>query len=298
MRIHIFCSVIASLILLSAIPYSLSEPYSLLVDVSSSKPSYTINEMPIISGQVTDSENNPISGATVKITTSRGILWSESDESGKFSYQEPKTSTQGFYVVNILASNNDEQGMATVVYEISGGQEEKKEEIVVTPQEVKPNDPLAVTMTLQAEKILKQIAEAEQKQKAFLEQQKLLEEKRRLADEALIKDLQRWDNENLKYMPQNAFASFLTHVDEKVHAIFWAQFKLTKQISDEAHQAKLKAIEEGASREEALKIYQDTAAISRDEIIDYNTKIQIEQGFADKEVQKKFNTKGKLPREV
>lgn len=254
--------------------------------------------MPLISGTVTDDKDNPIIGATVKITTSRGILWSESDESGKFSYLEPKSSTQGFYVVNVLVTKNDEKGLATAVYEISGGEEEKPQNISNTLHNLTQNDPLATTLTLQASKILKQIAEQEQKQTEFLQQKKLLEEKRRLADEALITDLQRWDNENLRYAPQNAFASFLTHVDESVHTIYWAQFNLTKKISDEAHQAKLKAIENGASREDALKIYQEKAAISRDQIIEYNTKIQIDAGIAEKEVQKKFNIKGKLPREV
>lgn len=298
MRIYLYCTILASLVLLSVVPYSHSEQYSLLVSISTSKPSYTINEMPLISGTVTDDKDNPIIGATVKITTSRGILWSESDESGKFSYLEPKSSTQGFYVVNVLVTKNDEKGLATAVYEISGGEEEKPQNISNTLHNLTQNDPLATTLTLQASKILKQIAEQEQKQTEFLQQKKLLEEKRKLADEALITDLQRWDNENLRYAPQNAFASFLTHVDESVHTIYWAQFNLTKKISDEAHQAKLKAIENGASREDALKIYQEKAAISRDQIIEYNTKIQIDAGIAEKEVQKKFNIKGKLPREV
>ncbi len=298
MKIQLYCTLMATLILVSFIPSSFSEQYSLLVNMSSSKPSYTINEMPIISGTVTDTNDNPIQGATIKITTSRGILWSESDEFGKFSYQEPKSSTQGFYIVNILVTKNDQKGFATTVYEISGGEEEKPQNIQSVPQNLTQNDPLAETLSLQAEKILKQIAEQEQKQKEFLEQKRLLEEKRKQADEALITDLQRWNNENLRYAPQNAFASFLTHIDESVHAIYWAQFNLTKKISDEAHQAKLKAIENGASREEALKIYHETAAISKDEIIDYNTKIQIDAGIADKDVQKKFNTKGKLPREA
>jgi hypothetical protein len=298
MKIHLCCTLLAALILVSLLPSSYSEQYSLLVDVSSSKPSYTINEMPVISGTITDSNDNPIQGATVKITTSRGILWSESDELGKFSYQEPKSTTQGFYVVNILVTKNDQKGFATSIYEISGGEVERPQYAQNNSHNLTRNDPLAETLSLQAAKILKQIAEQEQKQKEFLEQKRLFEEKRKLADEALIIDLQRWDNENLRYAPQNAFASFLTHIDESVHAIYWAQFNLTKKISDEAHQAKLKAIENGASREEALKIYQETAAISKEQIIEYNTKIQIDAGVADKDVQKKFNTKGKLPREA
>ena len=146
--------------------------------------------MPIISGTITDAKDNPILGATVKITTSRGILWSESDEFGKFSYQEPKSSTQGFYVVNILVTKNDEKGFATAVYEISGGEEEKPQNIQSNSQNLAQNDPLAETLSLQAGKILKQIAEEEQKQKEFLEQKRVLEEKRRQADEVLIIDLQ------------------------------------------------------------------------------------------------------------
>lgn len=297
-RLSVNCALLAIIMLISFVPNSHSEPYSLIVSVSSTKPSYTINENPEISGIVTNSDGLPVVDAAVKITTSKGIVWRNTDESGKFDFEESKTITRGFYVVNILVTKNDDSGIATVVYEVNGGHQEAKpvEQVQTYTQNNTINDPVASVLTLQAEKILKQIAEEEQKQKEFASQQKNLEEKRRLADESLLKDLERWDNDKLQYAPQNAFASFLSHVDEGVHAIFWAQFNLTKKISDEAHQAKLKAIEDGLSREDVLKVFQNKAAISRDQIIAHNNQIQIDAGISDKQIQEKFDNKGKLPR--
>jgi hypothetical protein len=72
--------------------------------------------------------------------------------------------------------------------------------------------------------------------------------------------------------------------------------ELTEKISQEAHQAKIKALQSGMSPADAIKIFQKKAAISRAELIEYNNNIQIQHRVADKSVQDQFDENGKLQR--
>jgi len=54
------------------------------------------------------------------------------------------------------------------------------------------------------------------------------------------------------------------------------------------------ALENGEDNIEALKIFQRKAALTRSEIIEHNSELNIKYGFADKTSQEYFNDEGKL----
>ncbi|MGI0077447.1 MAG: hypothetical protein ACREAU_08610, partial [Nitrosopumilaceae archaeon] len=76
--------------------------------------------------------------------------------------------------------------------------------------------------------------------------------------------------------------------------IFWGQFNLTEKQHNEAYAAKQTAIENGETSVNAMKIFQRKAAITKNEIVDYNSELNIKYGFADESSQSYFDNDGKL----
>jgi len=95
---------------------------------------------------------------------------------------------------------------------------------------------------------------------------------------------------------KDAFASFVSKLDSIVHAIFWNQFEFTQKISDDAYQAKLDALDDGKTSQDAMKIYQKEAAVSRTELTEYMKQLNIKHGFANSTIQDQFDENGKIPR--
>jgi len=75
---------------------------------------------------------------------------------------------------------------------------------------------------------------------------------------------------------------------------FGGQFNLTEQKHNEAYAAKMNALEEGENSTTAIKVFQRKAAISRSEIVEHNSELNIKYGMADKLTQSYFDEVGKL----
>ncbi len=99
---------------------------SLCVSVSTSESTYTIGEAVEISGQTTDCDGAPVSGASVSITSTDpngGTALSQSvssNASGNFSVGYEAQSPQGTYQVSADASHNGDSDSASTSYEIEG----------------------------------------------------------------------------------------------------------------------------------------------------------------------------------
>src|SRR3972149_1890370 len=112
---------------------------------------------------------------------------------------------------------------------------------------------------------------------------------------SLIKeDLLSFEKEFEFNTPRLAFDRFVQSIDETVQVIFWGQFNLTEKQHIEAHAAKQTAIENGETSVNAMKIFQRKAAITKNEIVDYNSELNIKYGFADESSQSYFDNDGKL----
>ena len=86
-------------------------------------------------------------------------------------------------------------------------------------------------------------------------------------------------------------------MDGYVRGIFLDQFGFTEQKTTAGKEAKMKALESGASSKEAMKAFQKNAASSRGDVINYNTYLNAKHGFADPTSQDSFDNEGKLPRQ-
>ena len=103
------------------------------------------------------------------------------------------------------------------------------------------------------------------------------------------RDIQKEEN-------RDAFASFVAKLDSLVHAIFWDQYDFTQKVSDDAYQAKLSALEDGKTPQDAMKVYQDEAAVSRTELSEFMKELNIKHGFTNTTAQEPFDENGKVPR--
>jgi len=269
---------------------------SLQVTVNPEKQTYQINEYPKIIGYVTDEAGNPVPKASVQITAAKyGVLTSTNLE-GKFVFYQKVSPDTGVNIFNVMVTKEGyADGIASTSFIVNGAAPQKLQSQPVQPSKVS----VQTTMTKileQAKQFQERIAAQEKKRQELQAQQQLIQQQREAAYSNLLTDLTKMDLETLPNAPRNVFAAFLTTVDEGVHAIYWSQFELTEKISQEAHQAKLKALQSGMSSPDAMKVFQKKAVISRDQLIEHNKNIQIQYGHADKSVQDKFDKNGKLPR--
>jgi len=269
---------------------------ALQVTVNSEKQTYQINEYPKIIGYVTDEAGNPVPKASVQITAAKyGVLTSTNLE-GRFVFDQKVSPDAGVNIFNVMVKKEGyADGIASTSFIVNGAAPQKLQLQPVQPSKV----PVQTTMTKileQAKQFQEKIASQEKKRQELQAQQQLIQQQREVAYSNLLTDLTKMDLETLPNAPRNVFAAFLTTVDEGVHAIYWSQFELTEKISQEAHQAKLKALQSGMSSPDAMKVFQKKAVISRDQLIEHNKNIQIQYGHADKSVQDRFDKNGKLPR--
>lgn len=269
---------------------------SLQVTVNPEKQTYQMNEYTKIIGYVTDEAGNPVPKASVQITASKYGVWTNTNLEGKFVFDQKVSPDAGVNIFNVMVKKEGyADGIASTSFIVNGAAPQKLQSQPVQPSKV----PVQTTMTKileQAKQFQERIAVQEKKRQELQAQQQLIQQQREAAYSNLLTDLTKMDLETLPNAPRNVFAAFLTTMDEGVHAIYWSQFELTEKISQEAHQAKLKALQSGMSSPDAMKVFQKKAVISRDQLIEHNKNIQIQYGHADKSVQDKFDKKGKLPR--
>ena len=134
------------------------------------------------------------------------------------------------------------------------------------------------------------------KKEILSEEQKEISENRLETHSKIENELKSLEEKNESHTPRNAFLRFLADIDYSVKDIFWHQFLFTEERTDDARKTKEYALDEGKSSLEATKIFQQEAAISQNEIIEYNKELNIKYGNATSGVQEQFNENGKLPR--
>jgi len=161
-------------------------------------------------------------------------------------------------------------------------------------QEGLTKNPLSQIILQHMEKVKKQQEEAEKKQQKIDEQKNFIENQRQIVQNLLDEDLKSFEKGLELNTYRIVFGRFVQTIDETVQLIFWGQFNLTEQKHNEAYAAKIDSLEEGEDSVTATKVFQRKAAISRSEIIEHNSELNVKYGFADKSTQSYFDEVGKL----
>jgi len=259
-------------------------------------------EFPKIVGNVKDQAGNPVSDAQVKIAFATNTVSSTTNNVGSF-YIELKTPAQpGDYTVSVI-STKEGYGMSIVntTYFVNGIPQIIPEidlgvvnQIPILIQDGLMKNPLSQIIFQHMEKVKKQQEEAEKKQQEIDERKNFIENQRQIVQSSLDEDLKSLKKGLELNTPRIAFGRFVQTVDETVQFIFWGQFNLTEQKHNEAYAAKMNALEEGENSTTAIKVFQRKAAISRSEIVDHNSELNVKYGMTDKLTQSYFDKDGKL----
>ena len=259
-------------------------------------------DFPIIVGNVKDQAGNPVSGAQVNIAFSTETVSSTTNNVGSFYIELQAPAQPGDYTVSVVTTKEG-YGMSIVstTYFVNGIPRiipevdfEVVNQVPVLIQDGLTKNPLSQIILQHMEEVKKQQEEAEKKQKEIEDRKNFIENQRTMAQNLLEEDLKGFEKDWGFNTPREAFGRFVESVDDTVQFIFWGQFNRTEKKHKEAYAAKTKSLEEGEDSITATKTFQRKAAITRSEIIEHNSELNVKYGIADKSTQSYFDKDGKL----
>lgn len=96
------------------------------------------------------------------------------------------------------------------------------------------------------------------------------------------------------FTPQNAYATFVSQLNQTVQAIFWGQFHFTEQKTNEGLAAMNQVQKNGGNADQARNAFIKNASTSRSEITAVNNNLNVQYGHANSTVQGKFDKYGNL----
>ena len=259
-------------------------------------------QFPIIVGNVKDQSGNPVSDVQVKIAFPTETISSTTNNVGSF-YVELKSPAQpGDHTVTVISSKEG-YGMSieSTKYFVNGIPQiipevdlEVVNQVPILIQDGLTKNPLSQIILQHLEKVKKQQEEEEKKQQEIENRKNFIEEQREIAQNSLEVELESFEKGLELSTPRIAFERFIHNVDDTVQFIFWGQFNLTEQKHNEAYAAKLDALEEGEDSISATQVFQRKAAITKSEIVEHNSELNIKYGMADRSTQSYFDEDGKL----
>lgn len=268
--------------------------------------SSTFNEgvYPIITGKVTDGDGNPVSNLYVYAFFPSKTAEAMTSSDGKFTLNPLDSYPAGEYSIDVYARSETVLSRMTVTFEIIELENQDPSEWLsnsTSPNSLilNVNDSISINSTSPLDSPYLQIMEAQKSNSQIKSENDDIDPVDILRKNSKLKleqDLAANSREIQKEQNRDAFASFVSKLDSIVHAIFWSQFDFTQQKSDNAYQAKLDALDNGKTSLDAMKVYQQEAAVSRTEVVDYMKQLNIEHGFTNSTVQEQFDENGKIPR--
>jgi len=253
---------------------------------------YSVYQNPAISGTIIDSNGDPLSEIYVYSFFSSEKAGDFTDENGKFFLYSSDKYPSGEHSVEVYSRSGPSLNRIVVSFNV---QEPIISEHKISPQLTQAKKGLSIVEMMEKVKShnqekLQTANQTEEKKVSSLEPQ------RQLIQKSLESDLEENGREIQIKENKNAFASFVSTIDLLMQGIFWDQFDFTQKISDEAYGAKTSALKAGKSSLEATKVYQDTAAVSQKEVINYIEEINTKHGFTNATIQKQFDENGKFNR--
>ena len=164
--------------------------------------------------------------------------------------------------------------------------------IAITSDKIS-NDPMIAKILENMEKSKREFSDSQQK----IDQEKIIEEQRNLANNILEKELERMFKENKNFTPLASFNKFLQTVsDDRTKTIFIGLFDYQQEKVNAARNAQLEVLKNGGTLQEARIAYYETAKIPRIDMIELVKDLNIASGFSDPNIQNHFSDEGKLPR--
>ncbi len=155
------------------------------------------------------------------------------------------------------------------------------------------NDPAAMKILNNIAIFKQQYAAQQAKHDLQDQQQKLIDQQRKLANDYLQADLAKSSSQN-DANQANAYAGFVSKVDTSAQGVFLDEFAYMQAKVAQAKLAMNQVLQNGGSRDEALNAYYNGAAIQKTELVSVNKDINVKYHLADATTQDLFNKDGNL----
>ena len=294
-----------ALLLLISVPSSFAASQQLFI-VARMDSSVYAGEVPVMTGKIVDQFRKPVPDVLVEVSYPSETVSTTSSEDGTFKIAPTKPASIGDYGISITGTKDGyEMAMSVMEYSVL----EKPPEIpaVIDAEGIQKGvqdmgemmvngltrNPLAEMLAMQMDLAQKQ---QEKLAQMTLAQKKsdMIDEQRKIVNDSLQQDLAGMEEDIEFYNPFNAFSRFVSDVDSSVQSIFWGQFNLTEQQHIKAREAKMKALEDHRDSKDAMRIYTEKAAVSRDTIIQLNNDLNVRYSNSDNYTQGLFDSQGKL----
>ena len=259
---------------------------------------FKLGQQPTISGIVKDSQGNTLSDVEIQANFSSRIMTTSTNNSGQFSLVSPSPATkEGEFQVTIYATKDNLSLKTQITYQVIDIQNKLIPGLDKDTSKEKSYDNSKYDLFSRTilDKIDQQRIENSNKDIISKEQQQISEQ-RLESNENLTDEIKSLEEDTEPNSPRNAFLRFLVHIDHSVKDIFWNQFLFTEEKTENARLAKENALQIGKSSLEATKIFQKEAAISQNEIMQYNNYLNVKYGNATSAIQNQFDENGKFSR--
>ncbi len=257
------------------IPASDAVLWNLIIQASIDNAKISPEEIPTISGRVTDHASNPVKDVKIQISTRHDSLVVTTDEQGEFSVQLSHYNRMpGTYIVNIIATAPDgKTGITNTEFQVKGELTTTSavEEKLSTQEAIKylnanssdfEKDPIGFILYTHYQKLLQEFIAEKKIGEKTLEDQKFIEQQTKISEELLLKEIGELSPGSGVFSGYK-YDYYVKNLDPIVRDTIVNQINFTKNIFEEAQQIRKNILENGGTREEANQAYLEKMTISR-----------------------------------
>lgn len=263
-------------LLLANIPLAHSTLWDLIIAVKPAKEVFQDDEPLYVSGNIVNHAQKQVINAEVKIRLGSDSIVTTTDSEGKFYHEfEAKDRIPGKYIVNVAATSEDEKiGLASTTFIIKGTAlasaqlaQSFDDAYSLPDKDIDfENDPIAALIYKYRQDIAAKLEKERVKQQKLDEYQKFLDEQRKIADLRLQERIVEERPGGGTYVGSWQYDRFIATFDGPVKDIILGHLNYTNKMWEGAKASMHQALENGATWHEALQIFVDKAALSREQL--------------------------------
>jgi len=263
-------------LLLANIPLAHSTLWDLIIAVKPAKEVFLADEPLYISGNIVNHAQKPVVNAEVKIRLGSDSIVITTDSEGKFSYEfDVKERIPGKYIVNVAATSEDEKiGLASTTFIIKGTAlssapiAQSFDDVYSLPDKDIDfeNDPITALIYKYRQDIAVKMEKEKEKQQKLADYQEFLDEQRKIADMRLQERMIAEKPGGGNYVGSWQYDRFVATLDGPAKDVILRQLNYTNKMWEEAKISMRQVLENGGTWQDALQIFVDSAALSREQM--------------------------------
>ena len=264
-------------LLLANVPLAHSTLWDLIIAVKPAKDVFQADEPLYISGSVVNHAQKPIVNAEVKIRLGSDSIVTTTDSDGKFSHEfGVKDRIPGKYIVNVAATSEDEKiGLASTTFIIKGTAlasaqitQSFDDAYSLPDKDIDfENDPISALIYKYRQDIAAKLEKEKIKQQKLDDYQKFLDERRKIAEMRLQERLVEEKPSGGNYVGSWQYDRFIATLESgPAKDVILRQLNYTNKMWEEAKVSMRQVLENGGTWQDAMQIFVNSAALSREQM--------------------------------